>query len=94
MLNVPWIYCFLPDIDPDVRRAILGALGPQMDFHLAQAEYIRILLIALHDEVIENRILAIQVVGRLATHNPFLTLPQLKRTVTRLLTELKCALNS
>lgn len=60
-----------------------------MDYQLAQGEYVRLLLLALHDEVTDNRILAMDIIGRLANYNPGYVLPPLKKMLVQLLTELK-----
>ena len=70
---------------------MLSSLGNSLDEALSRAEYVRMLVIALNDEVVENRILAMQIVGRLAKLNPGDALPPLRKTLIRLLTELKCS---
>ena len=75
--------------DPSVRGTVLASLEKNLDFQLSQAEYVRLLIIALHDEVVDNRILAVQVLGRLASHNPAQVSPSLQKTLVRLLTELR-----
>jgi len=75
--------------DPSVRGTVLASLEQNLDFQLSQAEYIRLLVIAIHDEVVDNRIMAVQVLGRLASHNPAQVSPSLQKTLIRLLTELR-----
>jgi serine/threonine-protein kinase mTOR len=70
---------------------VLSSLETSLDEALSRAEYVRMLMIALHDEVVENRILAMQIVGRLAGRNTGDVLPPLRKTLIRLLTELKCS---
>jgi FKBP12-rapamycin complex-associated protein len=49
-------YCLLFVItctDPSIRKAVLSCLDSRFDHHLAQAENLRSLFIALNDEVFE-----------------------------------------
>jgi serine/threonine-protein kinase mTOR len=85
--------------DTSVRQAVLTSLEERLDYQLARAEYVSLLVIALHDEVVEIevvdiRILAMKVVGRLASYNPGDVLPSLRKTLIRVLTELKCSVTS
>lgn len=77
--------------DPDVaiRKSTLLSLDPRFDRHLAQAENVRSLVIAMNDEDFEIRELAIQMIGRLATLNPAYVMPSLRKTLIQLLTELE-----
>ncbi|KAI9091315.1 armadillo-type protein [Phlyctochytrium arcticum] len=77
--------------DPDalIRQAVLSSLDERFDFHLAQADHIRTLFIALNDEVFIIRELAISIIGRLTVHNPAYVLPSLRKTLIQLLTELE-----
>ena len=61
----------------------------RFDKHLAQAENVRSLFIALNDEVFENRLAAVSLIGRLAGHNPAYVMPNLRKTLIQLLTELE-----
>ncbi|KAF9006075.1 phosphatidylinositol 3-kinase [Cyathus striatus] len=56
---------------------------------LAQAENVRSLFIALNDEVFDNRITAVTLIGRLAKHNPAYVMPSLRKALIQLLTELE-----
>jgi phosphatidylinositol kinase/protein kinase (PI-3 family) len=56
---------------------------------LAQAENVRSLFIALNDEVFENRMIAVGLIGRLARHNPAYVMPFLRKALIQLLTELE-----
>ena len=49
----------------------------------------RSLFIAVNDEVFENRITAVALIGRLAMHNPAYVMPSLRKTLIQLLTELE-----
>lgn len=52
-------------IDPSIRHTVLSTLDTRFDRHLAQAENVRSLFIALNDEVFANREVAIGIIGRL-----------------------------
>lgn len=60
----------IADPDPAIRKTVLSALAPRFDPLLAQAENLRSLCIALHDEVFAAREAAITIIGRLAQRNP------------------------
>ena len=68
---------------------MLSSLHELFDKHLAQAENVRSLFIAVNDEVFENRVTAVALIGRLATHNPAYVMPSLRKTLIQLLTELE-----
>ncbi len=67
---------------------MLSCLDSRFDHHLAQAENLRSLFIALNDEVFEIRELAITTIGRLTIRNPAYVMPSLRKTLIQLLTEL------
>jgi hypothetical protein len=75
--------------DATIRQAVLANLHEQFDKHLAQAENVRSLFIALNDEVFENRETAVGLIGRLALHNPAYVMPSLRKSLIQLLTELE-----
>jgi len=77
------------DPDPKIRQTVLAALDERFDQHLAKAENIRALFFALHDEQFVNREAAVTIIGRLARHNPAYVVPQLRKTIIQLLTELE-----
>eukprot|EP01113_Clastostelium_recurvatum_P006582 TRINITY_DN1298_c0_g1_i1.p1 TRINITY_DN1298_c0_g1~~TRINITY_DN1298_c0_g1_i1.p1 ORF type:complete len:2380 (+),score=927.36 TRINITY_DN1298_c0_g1_i1:62-7201(+) len=79
----------IADPDPLIRRTVLASLDTRFDHHLAQAENLRSLFIALNDEVFEIRELAITVIGRLTIRNPAYVMPSLRKTLIQLLTELE-----
>ncbi|XP_006461841.1 hypothetical protein AGABI2DRAFT_151460 [Agaricus bisporus var. bisporus H97] len=79
----------IADPDPSIRQTVLGALHEKFDKHLAQAENVRSLFIALNDEVFENRMIAVGLIGRLARHNPAYVMPSLRKALIQLLTELE-----
>ncbi|CAG8629200.1 10732_t:CDS:2, partial [Scutellospora calospora] len=75
--------------DPLIRETVLSNLTERFDRHLAQAENIRSLFIALNDEVFTIREITITIIGRLASHNPAYVMPSLRKTLIQLLTELE-----
>ncbi|KAN0137000.1 atypical/PIKK/FRAP protein kinase [Lactarius tabidus] len=79
----------IADPDATIRQAVLANLHEQFDKHLAQAENVRSLFIALNDEVFENRETAVGLIGRLALHNPAYVMPSLRKSLIQLLTELE-----
>lgn len=79
------------DPDPLIRRSVLEILDEKFDKYLAQAEHIRSVFIAINDEVFENRIVAINLVGRLCVHNPAYVMPWLRKALIQLMTELQCS---
>ena len=76
-------------IDPTIRNTVLTSLFERFDKHLAQAENVRSIFIALNDEVFENRVTAVNLIGRLAKHNPAYVMPSLRKALIQLLTELE-----
>lgn len=76
-------------VDPFIRKIVLSNLEERFDRHLAQAENVRSLFIALNDEVFQNRVLAIEIIGRLSKHNPAYVMPPLRKALIQLLTELE-----
>ncbi|TDL23875.1 atypical/PIKK/FRAP protein kinase [Rickenella mellea] len=79
----------IADPDPAIRQTVLASLDERFDKHLSQAENVRSLFIALNDEVFGNRVTAISLIGRLATHNPAYVMASLRKTLIQLLTELE-----
>jgi len=67
----------------------LTSLDERFDKHLAQADNVRSLFIALNDEVFTIRVTAIGIIGRLAIHNPAFVMPPLRKALIQLLTELE-----
>ena len=80
---------FTFDTEPKIRLAVLSTLHERFDKHLAQAENVRSLFIALNDEHFENRMVAVGLIGRLALHNPAYVMPSLRKALIQLLTELE-----
>ncbi|KAH6595655.1 hypothetical protein BASA61_003754 [Batrachochytrium salamandrivorans] len=79
----------IADPDPAIRYAVLTALDERFDLHLAHAENVEAVLIALGDEVFATRAAALKIVARLVAHNPAFIMPSLRKLLIKLLTELK-----
>lgn len=57
------------------------ALDKRFDAHLAQAENLASLFVAVNDEVFEIREQAICTIGRLSSLNPAYVMPSLRKTL-------------
>lgn len=66
-------------LESEVRYSVLVSLDEKFDPHLAQAENLAALFIALNDEVFEIRELAICIIGRLCSLNPAHVMPFLRK---------------
>ena len=66
-------------LDPDIRYCVLLSLDERFDPHLAQAENLAALFVALNDEVFEIRELGICTIGRLSRLNPAYVMPSLRK---------------
>ncbi|CAD6976866.1 unnamed protein product, partial [Tilletia controversa] len=80
----------IADPDPILRCTVLQHLTG-FDHHLAQDEHVRSIFIALNDEVFDVRRVAASMIGRLAQEMPSVVMPQLRKALIRLLTELDYA---
>jgi FKBP12-rapamycin complex-associated protein len=77
------------DPEPRIRSTVLAALDERFDQHLAKAENVRVLFLAMQDEHFAIRQVAVSIIGRLAQFNPAYVIPQLRKTIIQLLTELE-----
>lgn len=77
------------DPNYEVRYWVLESLQDIFDIHLAQIENLSFLFIAMNDEQLAIRELAICTVGRLSTVNPAYVMPGLRKTLIQFLTELE-----
>lgn len=68
---------------------MLSSLHERFDRHLAQAENVRLLFIAINDEAHENRLTAIRLLGRVAEHNPAYVIPSLRKVLIQIMTEIE-----
>ncbi|MGH0128951.1 UNVERIFIED_CONTAM: hypothetical protein FKN15_057794 [Acipenser sinensis] len=75
----------ITDPDPDIRYCVLASLDERFDAHLAQAENLQALFVALNDEVFEIRELAICTIGRLSSMNPAFVMPFLRKMLIQAL---------
>lgn len=76
------------DPDPEIRRTVLWSLDRKFDRHLARAENIRCLFLAVNDEAFSVREAAICIIGRLSSVNPAYVFPPLRKLLVNLLTGL------
>ena len=76
MITMMQLLCIL---EPEVRFSVLVSLDEKFDPHLAQAENLAALFIALKDEVFEIRELAVCIIGRLCVLNPAHVMPFLRK---------------
>jgi len=65
---------------------VLVSLDEKFDPHLAQAENLAALFIALNDEVFEIRELAVCIIGRLCSLNPAHVMPFLRKMLIEVCT--------
>ena len=79
----------ITDRDSDVRWCVMDSFDECFDYHLAQAENLSALFVALNDEVFEIREQTICIIGRLTVLNPAYILPSLRKTLMELLTEME-----
>lgn len=79
----------ITDQDSDVRSCVMDCLDECFDYHLAQAENLSALEVALNDEVFDIREQAICIIGRLSALNPAYIMPTLWKTLDQLLAEMK-----
>ncbi|XP_032242839.2 serine/threonine-protein kinase mTOR [Nematostella vectensis] len=79
----------ITDPDPDIRHCVLSSLDERFDAHLAQAENLAALFVALNDEEFEIREVAISIISRLSNLNPAYIMPSLRKALIQILTELE-----
>ncbi|KAI5965219.1 TOR1 [Candida pseudojiufengensis] len=80
----------ITDPAPEIRIAGLTVLANAGNFdpQLSQADNVRLLFIALNDEVFEVRKVAIRILSRLSSINPAYIVPSLRKTLIQLLAKL------
>jgi len=79
----------IADPEARIRETVLRELSDKFDRHLAQAENVRTLFIALNDAVFSNRELVIGIIGRLALHNPAYVMPSLRKVLIQMISNLQ-----
>eukprot|EP01119_Soliformovum_irregulare_P019909 TRINITY_DN6394_c0_g1_i1.p1 TRINITY_DN6394_c0_g1~~TRINITY_DN6394_c0_g1_i1.p1 ORF type:complete len:1896 (-),score=591.61 TRINITY_DN6394_c0_g1_i1:8-5695(-) len=77
------------DSDLLTRKIILSFLDHRFDTHLSQATNLRALFVALNDESIEIREVALKIICRLGKLNPAHVLPSLRKYMIQLLRDLE-----
>ena len=73
----------------DIRHTVLVSLDRRFDRHLAKAENVRTLFLALNDEKFSIREAAMSIIGRLTAVNPAYVFPSLRKVLIQLLTEIE-----
>ena len=68
-------------------NGVAVSMDDRFDPHLAQAENLSALFVALNDEVFEIRELAICIIGRLSSKNPAYVMPSLRKTLIQVFTD-------
>lgn len=86
----------ITDPTPEIRLAGLNCLvkAGNFDPQLSQADNVRLLFIALNDEVFAVRKVAIKILGRLSSINPAYIVPSLRKTLIQLLSKLEYSTTS
>ncbi|XP_065891468.1 serine/threonine-protein kinase mTOR-like isoform X2 [Dysidea avara] len=79
----------ITDPDEEVRLCVLMSLDEKYDAHLAQAENLTTLFVAMHDEAFRIREVAMCIIGRLSNLNPAFVMPSLRKSLIQILTELE-----
>ncbi|XP_037075764.1 serine/threonine-protein kinase mTOR-like [Pollicipes pollicipes] len=79
----------ITDTDPEIRLTVFWSLEERFDNHLAQAENLNALFVALNDQVFEIREMVLCIIGRLSAMNPAYVMPSLRKTLIQILTELE-----
>ncbi|CAB40167.2 TORC1 serine/threonine protein kinase Tor2 [Schizosaccharomyces pombe] len=74
------------DTVPDIRLTVLNSLDSRFNKHLAQADKIRLLFIAINDENFAVRESALRIIGRLNVYNPAYVMPYLRKIMLKTLT--------
>ena len=78
----------ISDEEPIVRQTVIASLQPEFESYLCKPVHLKLLLIALNDEIFSIRQEAMIVIGRLASRNPAFVMLALRKTLAQLLTEL------
>ena len=79
------------DSSPIVRNCIVRSFDERYDSYLCQTHHSSPLFLLMQDEAISVRSAALELLGRLASVNPGLILPEMRRILIQLITELKCS---
>ncbi|KAK3073501.1 phosphatidylinositol kinase- protein kinase tor1 [Teratosphaeriaceae sp. CCFEE 6253] len=82
------------DPQPEIRQTVLVSLDTRFDRHLAKAENVRTLFLALNDEKFPIREAAMTIIGRLTSVNPAYVFPSLRKVLIQLLTEIEYSNNA
>lgn len=77
------------DTSYEIRLEVLNAMDPKLDPHLSQPENIRLLFVAINDEIFAVRQVAVTILGRLSKVNPAYVIPTLRKTMIELLVDIE-----
>ncbi|WPK25591.1 hypothetical protein PUMCH_002911 [Australozyma saopauloensis] len=83
----------ITEAHPEIRLEGLSCLFQSVNFdaHLSKAENVKILFVAMNDEVFEVQCMALKILCRLSTVNPAYIVPSLRKALILLLTRLEYA---
>lgn len=79
----------ITDVDASVRLQVLKSLDPTFDPQLAQPWFLSSLQFTMNDEFYEIREIALVIIARLSSFNPGYVMPNLRKTLVQLLTDLE-----
>ena len=74
-----------------VRNCIVRAFDERYDSYLCQTHHLPPLFLLMQDEALSVRAAALELLGRLASVNPGPVLPEMRRILIQLITELRCS---
>lgn len=77
-----------------LRNCIVRAFDERYDPYLCQSHLIPPLFLLMQDEALSVRAAALELLGRLANVNPGPVLPEMRRILIQLITELRCSENT
>ena len=82
------------DPSPVVRLCVVRALDSRYDPFLCQVASLQRLLLLLQDEVLATRAAGVSLLGRLASLNPSLILPAMRKFLMEVIVELRCGVDA
>jgi FKBP12-rapamycin complex-associated protein len=81
------------DASPIVRHCIVRAFDERYDSYLCQTSHLPPLFLLIQDEALSVRVASLELLGRLARLNPAPILPEMRKLLVELITELQCSGN-
>jgi len=79
------------DASPRVRNCIVRAFDERYDSYLCQTSHLPPLFLLIQDEALSVRVASLELLGRLARLNPAPILPEMRKLLVELITELQCS---